>query len=481
MTAIRLLQGHVLDRLRELPDASVHCCVTSPPYLWLRDYGSEGQAWGGEPGCAHDWRDATVIDSRHLPEVDPSEKQATNAGSLKRGVRPGALCLVCGAWFGQLGLEPTVDLYVEHIVLVFREVWRVLRDDATLWLNLGDCYNNSDKWGGATGGKHVAALHGSDGAFRMKRPKSSLKQKDLVGVPWRVALALQADGWYLRRDIVWAKPNPMPESVADRPTTAHEYVFLLAKAPRYFFDAEAVRERCKSGPSDIRKMEESLPRIGGKHKGLEDPLSKASASTNIGQKRSVGDPAGRNMRSVWTMATTPFPAAHFATFPPELGERCIKAGTSAKGCCPTCGAPWERETETEYVNAGNRSTNGPRSTERKHLDFGSAGYSVRKERRSTTTGWRSTCDCQAADPIPGVVLDPFAGAGTTGMVAKRLGRQFVGIELNPEYLEMARRRIREDAPLLADPEAEAPVEPQASLPLEVAGNPRPQRSLETPG
>jgi DNA modification methylase len=209
-----------------------------------------------------------------------------------------------------------------------------------------------------------------------RMPQPNLKPKDLVGIPWRVAFALQADGWYLRQDIIWHKPNPMPESVTDRCTKAHEYLFLLSKSARYYFDAIVIHEPVQSGESDVRKMKEAKARIGGRHKTLDDPLS---ATTNIGQKRSVGNGETRNRRTVWEIATAPFAGAHFATFPPALIEPCIKAG------CPE----------------------------------------------------------------GGTVLDPFGGAGTTGLVADRLRRNAILIELNPAYADMARRRIRADAPLLA--------------------------------
>jgi DNA modification methylase len=306
----KILLGSSLEVLRELPDSSIHCCVTSPPYWGLRDYGVEGQ----------------------------------------------------------LGLEPTMEEYLEKMLVIFREIWRVLRSDGTLWLNLGDSYNGSGPSGGP--GKQYTNV-GSQGTT-LKRV-AGLKPKDLVGIPWRVAFALQADGWYLRSDIIWHKPNTMPESVTDRPTKAHEYIFLMSKRERYYYDADAIKEDCLSGPSDIKKMLESLPRIGGKHKILTDPLSKASSLTNIGQKRSVGDPSGRNKRSVWTVATQPFKEAHFATFPPKLIEPCILAG------CPD----------------------------------------------------------------GGIVLDPFMGAGTTAVVCANLGRNYIGIELNPEYIHIANERIKQ--------------------------------------
>lgn len=306
----KILLGNAPDVLRELPDNSIHCCVTSPPYWGLRDYGVEGQ----------------------------------------------------------LGLEPTMEEYLEKMLVIFREIRRVLRSDGTLWLNLGDSYNGSGPSGGP--GKQYTNV-GSQGTT-LKRV-AGLKPKDLVGIPWRVAFALQSDGWYLRSDIIWHRPNQMPESVTDRPTKAHEYIFLMSKRERYYYDADAIKEDCLSGPSDIKKMLESLPRIGGKHKILTDPLSKASSLTNIGQKRAVGDPSGRNKRSVWTVATQPFKEAHFATFPPNLIKPCILAG------CPE----------------------------------------------------------------GGIVLDPFMGAGTTAVVCANLGRNYIGIELNPEYIRIANERIKQ--------------------------------------
>lgn len=424
---VRILIGDVRDKLAELADESVHCVVTSPPYWGLRDYGVEGQ----------------------------------------------------------IGLEATPDKYIATMVSVFREARRVLRADGTLWLNMGDSYASTGgerdygsydgKTGRGPGARRWRPGSGrADGVVdeRAQRNRDGvhapgLKPKDLCMMPARLALALQADGWWLRSEIIWAKPNPMPESITDRPTSAHEKVYLLTKSARYFYDAEAVREKCESGPSDIKKMMEGLPRIGGKHKTLEDPLSKASATTNIGQKRSVGDPSGRNLRNVWDIATAPFPEAHFATFPPALVEPCIKAGTSERGCCPECGAPWVRETKTAYVNPGNRTTNGPRSIENREQ---TAGFQTRLEKSVSTLGWSPSCEClifedenEAAEwganengpqnPLPCTVLDPFAGSGTTGLVADRLGRDAILIELNPEYAAMAKKRLHADAGMFAEVES----------------------------
>lgn len=243
-----------------------------------------------------------------------------------------------------------------------------------------------------------------------------------------------------------SKKSPMPESVTDRPTKAHEYLFLLAKQERYFYDAEAVKEPMASGPSDIKKMTEQKERIGGLVKTQVDPLMKASALTNIGQKRSVGDPeSGRNLRSVWTIGHDPYPGAHFATFPRKLVEPCIKAGTSEKGCCPSCGSPWRRLTERSALKRERPNDYVKRSGEDgtgNSCGNTVAGVSVR------TLGWEPTCGCQEHTPIPCTVFDPFNGSGTSGVVALALGRRYVGTDLNRDYLGLARRRIeRPHAPV----------------------------------
>ena len=275
---VNLVLGDCRNVLPTLPAGSVHCCVTSPPYFGLRDYGHENQ----------------------------------------------------------IGLERTPEAFVQELVEVFREVRRVLRDDGTLWLNLGDSYNAYNANRGASTSISDGTAGRGHPTHRRGLTTPTLKNKDLIGIPWRVAFALQSDGWYLRQDIIWHKPNPMPESVTDRCTKAHEYLFLLSKGARYHFDSEAIKEPATKG-------------------------------------------ATRNRRSVWSVTTKPFKGAHFATFPPDLIEPCILAG------CP-------------------------------------AG---------------------------GTVLDPFMGSGTTAAVSLQHGRQFVGVELNPEYLELARRRVDQYTPDLS--------------------------------
>ena len=323
-----------------LEPESVQCVVTSPPYFGLRDYGVEGQ----------------------------------------------------------IGVEETPEEYVAELVEVFRGIRQVLRPDGTVWLNLGDSYWNSNGFARASAEWQRKGRNDAPANDRKLPKHDILKVKDLIGIPWRVAFALQADGWYLRSDIVWHKPNPMPESVKDRPTRAHEYIFLLTKSPKYYYDAEAIKEPLAKPEELLRKT----PTVFGgrnKHEGY--------GTRRHSGNEYVGTYTGRNKRSVWTIAPQPFPEGHFATFPEKLVEPCILAGTSPKAC-PKCRAPWKRVVERE------------RARER----------------------WEPTCTCEGNDGSGKcIVLDPFAGSGTTLLVAERLGREGVGIEINPEYVEMAKRRL----------------------------------------
>ena len=356
-----------LKGLKQLPDNSINCCVTSPPYWGLRDYGVEGQ----------------------------------------------------------LGLESTPEEYVAKMVEVFREVKRVLRDDGTLWLNLGDSYSGSCQ----TGGVNSISGNGKSQPHVKHKRNTNLKPKDLVGIPWMVAFALRADGWYLRQDIIWHKPNPMPESVTDRCTKAHEYIFLLTKRKKYFYDAEAIKEK-QSGEIKTRRFSSdggSKARAMGKH----------ISGGNEGTGAKWTDTGSRNKRSVWTIATEPFPEAHFATFPTALVEPMILAGTSPKAC-PHCGAPWKRVVEREPMEI-KRSGRG--AALGKYGKTAASGTMI-KPATSVTIGWQPTCTCEGNDGSGRcVVLDPFVGSGTTLLVAQRLGRSGIGIELNPEYIEIAKRRL----------------------------------------
>jgi DNA modification methylase len=364
--------GDVRNRLSELADGSVQTCVTSPPYWGLRDYGNGDQ----------------------------------------------------------IGLEQNPDQYVKQMVEVFREVKRVLSDDGTLWLNLGDSYSGS--------GKGPAGNLGAKNNERHLEHKHSaivpegLKPKDLVGIPWRVAFALQADGWFLRQDIIWAKPNPMPESVTDRCTKSHEYIFLLSKSAKYYYDNEAIKEPTLTNDTSIRDRDNTR-------------LNNTPGRTHMNGLKN-NNYETRNKRDVWTINTKPFKGAHFAVMPEALVEPCVLAGTSEAGACAMCKKPYvriiekgeiaERETRDHLVNVI-PGRDKPSRMQSKHM------LAIPK----STVGWSQACDCETSDVVPCKVLDPFTGSGTVAVVSLRLGRSFVGVELNPEYAEIAEKRITDSNPL----------------------------------
>jgi DNA modification methylase len=368
-------QDDALEQLRLLPDGIVQTCVTSPPYWGLRDYGTA--RWeGGAEDCDH--RSSSMREGRNEDRATLGGGiMATNSYQLRYAAEQGK-CGKCGArrTDSQLGLEPTPEAYVARLVEVFREVRRVLREDGTLWLNLGDSYASGGRGGNPT--EETSGLEGGQANQRASMVKRmlpvalGLKPKDLVGIPWRVAFALQADGWWLRSDIVWSKPSPMPESVTDRPTKAHEYLFLLAKSERYYYDAEAIAEPAiHAGVFVKTNGNDGIADFGD---GMR---------TREGFRRGITVGETRNRRTVWTITSEPFPEAHFAVMPQALVEPCILAGSK-----------------------------------------------------------------------PGdLILDPFAGSGTVGVVALRHGRRFLGLELNPTYVNMARRRIA--GPLFAEIDSEA--------------------------
>lgn len=274
-------------------------------------------------------------------------------------------------------------------------------------------------------------------------------------MPWFVALALQADGWYLRSDIIWKKPSPMPESIRDRPTKSHEYIFLLSKSPSYFYDQEAIREEHSPASIERSKYDRKKDKTNkGMPTGKDRNDSGMIHASGLNALPYILSNGGRNKRSVWTIATQPFPEAHFATFPEALVEPCIRAGTSQRGCCAECGAPWVRVVEKSrtFESGSGRSGNMPIGKNGPDLQGGGETLDVRRGPiiHTKTVGWRPSCDCDAGDPVPAVVLDPCMGSGTTALVAKKLNRDFLGIELSPEYVEMAQRRLRAEMPLFIE-------------------------------
>jgi len=436
---IRLLTGDCREVLATLPACSVHCVVTSPPYYGLRDYGT-AQWEGGGAACDHA-RLGTKVSSASTLRLDGRDHIGPYDGEKATRVSyPFAdICGKCGARRidRQIGLEASPDEYLATMVEVFREVKRVLRDDGTCWVNVGDSYNAN---------QGTAFDTNRDGGGRKNftmSPKVSsggLAPKQLLLMPARLALALQADGWWVRSDIIWAKPNPMPESCTDRPTSAHEHVFLLSKAARYFYDADAVREAQSEG---------TIERFGNGNAPRKPAVKQGGTDR---QSDTWRDPVGvlangRNLRNVWTIATQAFPDVHYATFPTALVERCIRAGTSERGCCAACGAPWCRVTETNYTPGGPKHSGNAKAL--RYIRDGEREDSGYKTRHDTTTGWSPGCTCDAG-VVPCTVLDPFIGSGTTALVADRLQRNAIGIDLNTDYARMAQERITKDCPMFVE-------------------------------
>jgi DNA modification methylase len=455
--SVRVLVGHVLDRLADLPNESVHCVVTSPPYYSLRSYGTEPQVWGGDPNCSHVWGEP--IPAKPQTGGDGSASTLTTTTPLAAAARQNhsgkesAFCR-CGAWRGDLGLEPTPWHFIEHLVLIFREIKRVLRKDATCWINIGDSYaggrgGNYTKGTRNTSGQNITNVRNRPGWLSA----TNVKAKDLLMLPAQLALALRADGWRLRSEIVWAKKAPMPESCTDRPTCAHEKVFLLTKSKNYFYDsvaaAEAFAEEEYNGGHEI--MHNMPGRKAGNRRAYSVEHRAGMSELQREKEQSSSYP---NMRNVWFLGPAPFPGAHFAVFSPEIPRRAILAGTSAKGVCPKCGAPRVRVVEKKSFD---RNTDRLYGGTLGHNPSGTVpGSNTRgcPDPETQTIGWRPSCACDAGKPVRATVLDCFLGSGTTALVADQLGRDCIGIELAPSYAAMSERRVRDDAGMFAEIAAE---------------------------
>lgn len=414
-------EGDALSVLKTFPEKIFNTCVTSPPYYGLRAYGTEHVIWDGDENCEHQFTEEVKKGITGGACVLEGAGKAMTEARYTPDVKHG-FCVKCGAWRGELGSEPSPELFVKHLVTIFREVKRTLRDDGTLWLNLGDSYAGGGKKGNTEGEKQKtnrgATWVGNDDIATLKANLVGYKTKDLIGIPWMVAFALRADGWYLRQDIIWHKPNPMPESVTDRCTKSHEYIFLLSKSQKYYYDAKAIATPYKdktyttfgcesTGNGDgsglvksgnwandipVRKPKQwktpdgwdtakgshgTIHREGREkgfkgyeHRGLGDKKITGHSGNFDSEGNLIGDGLA-NKKSVWTVSTEAFKEAHFATFPQALIVDCIKGGS----------------------------------------------------------------------PEGGLVLDPFSGSNTTGVVSRKLNRDFVTIELNPKYIKIGDKRV----------------------------------------
>lgn len=440
-------------QMTELADNSIQCVVTSPPYWGLRKYSGEQELiWGGDKDCEHQWGKREYKQHSGRGDCQKSGKYSTQE-PVADMILNDHTCSLCGAWKGAYGLEPTPEMYVQHTIEILREIRRVLRKDGVVFWNIGDSYNGS----GGAGGDY------NEGGLREGQPKypgrkvPSLKPKDLCLIPFRIAIAAQEDGWWVRSVIIWSKPNPMPESVTDRPTESHEYILMLTKSARYYWDQEAVREPHK--PETVERYqygykESERDKLGHSHHGK-------------GYQRNDGSPielnAGRNIRTVWEFPTQPFKDAHFAVFPEKLPELCIKAATPEVGCCSKCGAPWTRVIKKGFTDhRGETQSSYPEGTTAKRLaKLRQAAREQGKEYQNTneTLGWQPTCKCweyardlpiidgvgfkQPYPKVPSIVLDPFAGAGTTLWEAKKLNRRATGYEISEEYCQLIVDRCRQ--------------------------------------
>lgn len=465
-----ILFGHVLDELAKIPSESVHCVVTSPPYWGLRNYGTEPQVWPNSSPLCQDGHEWTGLQPRRRrsPDDITNSKQGSNTGTQCE-LPQTDYCAKCHAWRGELGLEPTPQLFIDHMVIVFREIRRTLRKDGTLWLNIGDSYAAKPSGSGISFRRDRAEVFSK--SKRLSRGKG-LKPKDLVGIPWMLAFALRNDGWYLRSDIIWSKPNPMPESVEDRPTKSHEYLFLLTKSARYYYDKVAIQEALDPKTIERARGNWNVNNASKSEAYVDQEIYSRSAkefNSELADKIRSGQVVGRNRRTVWTIGTEAFAEAHFATFPQELVEICVKAGTSLKGVCGGCGAPWKRviEKRTSFHSgsgkarvpsgwhqsgSGRHSSRDLRLNSGKHkeLDQATGGdYDIRMGPVNTveTIAWIPTCRCNLPT-VPAIVLDPFGGSGTTGLVATKLGRRFILIELKSDYVHISKRRIRKECGFL---------------------------------
>lgn len=475
-----ILVGDVVEKLKELPDGCVQVVVTSPPYFGHRDY-QTGSWEGGDPGCDHSPSSGIQGKTgqranRSFTAEKPQGQECGHCGASRKDRQIGLEAIPdCLAW--ARGEPPCGRCYVCRLREVFAEVRRVLRDDGVLFLNLGDSYAASGRGGGGGSLQEEDVGRKIGGENQRRKALPGFKPKDLMGIPWRVAFALQQDGWYLRNDIVWAKDQCMPESVTDRCTRSHEFIFHFAKNKTYLYDAFAIREPVvEKGRSSGNK--ERLIAKEGERNRTNDHLGSSIPWTDNGH--------GRNKRSVWTMNTDQFSlelcsgcgrvynqvehrsltergekkvcrcgkadawVSHFAVFPEDLPAICILAGTSEKGCCPACGAPWARVLKRESVSP--KDYNGKWSAADKQAASRRVLANVRGAREAggphdnpfpepVSAGWEPGCKCGIEETVPCVVLDPFLGSGTSALVALNAHRYFIGIELNPSFAALAEKRI----------------------------------------
>ena len=423
----KLYNGNVLDVLNKLPEKSINMCITSPPYWALRDYGEgTNKIWDGDPNCEHKWGKKL----KRAGSEYRNDKGNLNGAENKKEIAKinnsdsGNFCQKCGAWKGQLGLEPNFDLYIKHLCDIFDGVKRVLRDDGTCWVNIGDTY-----WGSGAGTQYEPKTENAKEVYTIpyyshkntqRNKDANYKSKCLVQIPHRFAIEMTNRGWILRNTIIWHKPNCMPSSIKDRFTVDFEYMFFFSKNKKYYFEQQL--EKAKT-PGSVH-----VAKKGDKSSIIKNTVNATYFDRNYTSGKT------RNMRTTWTINPKPFKEAHFAVYPEELITTPIKAGCP-KEVCKKCGKPKELDIErkTMKVHRNKRDGDGDRA-------IGGVLQKFKQENPDIIKGYKPTCDCNTGFKT-GTVLDIFMGAGTTGLVAEKMNRKWIGIDLNKEYCDIAIKRI----------------------------------------
>jgi len=438
----QIVTGDCREVMAEWPEDCIDFVMFSPPYWGLRSYEEAESVWGGDEDCDHIWGEK--INEKKVGN-SPSQNTTMTGGmgirETESEVSEGKFCQKCGAWCGQLGLEPDYRMYVRHLVEIGREIKRILKPSGSWYLNLGDTYAGSGMGRSSVDPKWEGARKGE---VDPPQQSSSISAKCKMLMPYRVALALIDDGWICRNDIIWLKPNPMPSSVKDRLNTTTERIFHFVKEKQYYYDLDAIREPHKN--STIQRDECDAPTLAYGPSGEREVKSNSVINHGDLAHEMKPNPKGKNPGDVIEQTTQPFPEAHFAVYPPDLCEKPIKSSCPPK-VCSECGKPYEREEhEKQYIDTrpGNDTGKGKSG---KEIDPNKSLHSseISKKRQKIVyhvpDNFKKTCSCSTNETISGIVLDPMCGAGSTLVKAKQLGRRYIGIEISDEYAEIARERL----------------------------------------
>lgn len=453
----KIYQGHVLEVLKTFPDESLDCCITSPPYYSLRSYSTEPQIWGGKEDCQHIWVDEIV---RGCKSGKPGPNATVGARFAQDGVRrilPTNTCILCNAWRGELGLEPSFELYLEHLWMIFDEIYRVLKKTGSCWVNMGDsywgakgsCYNPGGNSNSIEANKKEKSVYPLNRGNKSDNP--GILPKSLLQIPSRFAIGMTARKWILRNVINWVKPSCMPSSAKDRFTVDFEYVYFFVKSQKYFFEQQLEKATGYDGRKDIQYKGGAKDVSIGKHKRWprkKDNTEFGGNGTGLQNHKGydqIENPYLRNKRTTWHISPKPFSEAHFAVYPEALVEPMILSGCP-EFICDCCGKAREKvyESNLKFESGSGKAGNKPEGKNKDNPQSSSGDYDIRMGpvKQNNFIGY-TDCGCNA-DYHPGAVLDPFGGSGTTGIVAKKLNRNFVLIELQPKYIEIMQRRFSKE-------------------------------------